>query len=234
MNTGNLKQPSSSESFNELINLNKELSKRNIELENALDEKEILLKEIFHKFKNNLMVISSLLNLQSRYIKDKKALEIFQKSQNRAKTMALIYEKLYQSSDIKKINFGEYIQSATNDIFYLNDLDLITPNLNVENIMLDINFVAPLGLILNELICNCIKHAFPHGMVGNITINFHKTNGKYELIVKDDGIGFPDDLDYKDTNSLGLRLVNMLVDQIDGTIKVINDNGTTFTIYFKE
>jgi PAS domain S-box-containing protein len=205
-------------------------------LQNSLDEKEILLKEIHHRVKNNLMIISSLLNLQSRYIKDEESKTIFKESQNRARSMALIHERLYQSADLKRIDFGDYINTLSNDLYhtYIMDTSLIKLNIDVDDVKLDINTSIPLGLILNELVTNSLKHAFPEGKKGEISIIFHKYDEKYLLEVNDNGIGFPDEIDYKNTESLGLRLVTSLTEQIDGKIEFNNASGTSFKIIFKE
>jgi len=206
------------------------------ELEKSLQEKEMLLKEIYHRVKNNLMVISSLLNLQARYIKDKEALGIFRESQNRAKSMALIHERLYRSDDLKRINFGEYIRTLAADLFhtYAADPSLIKLSINVEDVMLDINTAIPLGLVVNELISNSLKHGFPEGREGKINIDFHSEDATLILTVFDNGVGFPTDLDFRNTESLGLRLVNSLTEQIDGKIELDRSQGTEFKITFEE
>jgi len=206
------------------------------QIQKSLEEKEMFLKEIHHRVKNNLMVISSLLNLQSRYIKDKEALSIFTESQSRAKSMALIHEKLYRSTDLKRINFGEYIRTLATDLFYtyVADPSRIKLNMDVEDIMLDINTAIPLGLIVNELVSNCMKHAFPGGRSGEIGVDFHREDGEFALIVSDNGMGFPEDLDFQNTDTLGLQLVNSLTSQIDGTINLDKTAGTTFKIKFVE
>ena len=205
-------------------------------LQNSLDEKEMLLKEIHHRVKNNLMIISSLLNLQSRYIKDEESKNIFKESQNRARSMALIHERLYQSADLKRIDFGEYIRTLANDLYhtYVMDPSLIKLNVDVDDIKLDINTSIPLGLILNELVTNSLKHAFPHSSHGEISIIFHTQDNKYLLEVKDNGIGLNDDIDYKNTDSLGLRLVTSLTEQIEGIIEFNHKSGTSFKIIFEE
>jgi len=205
-------------------------------LQKSLNEKETLLKEIHHRVKNNLMIISSLLNLQSRYIKDEESKNIFKESQNRARSMALIHERLYQSTDLKRIDFGDYLRTLSNDLYhtYVMDTSLIKLNIEVENVMLDINTSIPLGLIVNELVTNSLKHAFPQGESGEINIKFHTNDDKYLLEVKDNGVGFPEDIDYTNTESLGLRLVTSLTEQIDGKIKFNNISGTSFKIIFKE
>jgi PAS domain S-box-containing protein len=228
---------------NELTNANvllnteiKERKKMGNEITKSLEEKEMLLKEIHHRVKNNLMIISSLLNLQSSYIKDKASQDIFKESQNRARSMALIHERLYQSTDLKRIDFGEYITSLTTELFhtYVADPSLIELKIKVDNIFLDINTAIPLGLIVNELITNSLKHAFPKGMKGEIIVDFHPIDDHYEFTVKDNGIGFPEDIDYQNTDSLGLQIVNSLTDQIDGEIELDRNNGTEFKITFKD
>jgi PAS domain S-box-containing protein len=205
-------------------------------LQEALEQKEMLLKEIHHRVKNNLMIISSLLSIQSRFIKDKEALGIFKESQNRAKSMALIHERLYKSTDLKRIDMGDYIRTLANDLFhtYITNNQKIEIKLDVEDIMVDINTSIPLGLIINEIITNALKHAFPDDMSGTILISFNRLGDKLKLEVSDDGIGFPKDLDYKNTSSMGLQLVNSLSDQIDAELNVIMEKGTCFQIIFPE
>ncbi len=205
-------------------------------LKKSLKEKELLIKEIHHRVKNNLMVISGLLNLQSQYIHDQKDLAFFEESQARAKSMALIHERLYQSDNFKSIDFGEYIVKLTNDLFhaYVNDFNRIKLNISVENIMVDVDTAIPLGLIVNELLSNSMKHGFPKGKGGEIHIKFHHYHDKLQLIVKDNGIGLSGKLDYKNTDSLGLQLVNLLTGQIDGELEVNMNGGTEFIISFTE
>jgi PAS domain S-box-containing protein len=228
---------------NELTNANvllnteiKERKKMGNEITKSLEEKEMLLKEIHHRVKNNLMIISSLLNLQSSYIKDKASQDIFKESQNRARSMALIHERLYQSTDLKRIDFGEYISSLATELFHTYEADpgFIKLNINVEDVLLDINTAIPLGLIVNELITNSLTHAFPEGKRGKINVNFHLKDDHYEFTVKDNGIGFSEDLDFQNTDSLGLQMVTSLTDQIDGEIELDRNNGTEFKITFKE
>jgi two-component sensor histidine kinase len=205
-------------------------------LAKSLDEKEMLLKEIHHRVKNNLMIISSLLNLQSRYIEDKDARDVFKESQNRAKSMAMIHERLYHSTDLKNIDFGDYIMSLTTDLYHtmVLDSDRIKLDIDVEDVKIDINNMVPLGLIVNELITNSMKYAFPNHKSGYIKIQLYREHEKITLVVSDNGIGLPEDVDYRKTNSLGLQLVKSLTDQIDGEIRLDKSQGTTFTIIFEE
>lgn len=219
---------------NELL----ELKKSKKELQEALKEKEMLIKEVHHRVKNNLMIISGLLELQSHYINDKKDFDFFVESKKRADSMALIHERLYQSTELKKINFKDYIDSLATDLFntYAIDPDEIELIVNAENILLDINMAIPLGLIINELLTNSLKYAFPENETinGVISVEFSKNDNKLILIIKDNGIGFPEDLDYKNTDSMGLELVNNLTKQIDGIIEFNNSDGTEFKILFQE
>ncbi|MTK62990.1 MAG: hypothetical protein F8N15_00185 [Methanobacterium sp.] len=206
------------------------------DVQKSLEEKEMLLKEIHHRVKNNLMVISSLLSLQSRYIKDEASKNIFKESQNRARSMALIHELLYQSTDLKSIDFGKFINTLTGELYriYISNQNLIKLNVDVQSVMVDVNTAIPLGLIVNELVSNSMKHAFPDDRKGNIEIKFCSEDENYTLIVEDDGIGFPEDVDLYNTNSLGLRIVNSLTEQIDGELILDKTNGSKFIIKFKE
>ena len=221
---------------NELTNAQRELTKKNIQLTQLNQQKEMLIKEVHHRVKNNLMIISSLLNLQSNYLKDEESREIFKESQNRAKSMALIHERLYRSTDLKNIEFKEYITTLANDLYrnYVSDPNKVRLQMNIDDVNIDINTAIPLGLILNELITNSMKHAFPDGREGTISISFGKKDDGFILNVSDDGVGFPAGLDYTKTDSLGMQLVSSLTSQINGTIELDRDHGTKFTIIFKE
>lgn len=208
-----------------------------IKIQTSLREKDILLQEIHHRVKNNLQVISSLLDLQSNHIQDDGVLELFQESQNRVKSMALVHEKLYQSRDFTSINFAEYIENLTNYLFqvYAVHSHLIAIELDIEKVHLTIDTAIPCGLILSELVSNGIKYAFPDGRAGIIKIALHsQPDNRYTLIVKDNGIGIPDDLDLKQTKSLGLQLVTILTEQLEGTLEINSDCGTEFKICFPQ
>jgi PAS domain S-box-containing protein len=206
------------------------------ELKNSLSEKEMLIKEIHHRVKNNLMVISSLLSLQSGYIKDQEDFELFRESQTRAKSMALIHERLYRSDDLKSIDFADYITLLVHDLLntYNKDNTKIKLNLDLEKVNLDINTSIPLGLIVNELVSNSIKHAFPDNIKGELRISLKFKDGKYVLVIADDGVGVAESINFRKTNTLGLQLVTNLTNQIDGTIELNKANGAEFTITLKE
>ena len=207
------------------------------QIKKSLKEKEILLGEIHHRVKNNMQVISSMLSLQSEYITEEKYRDMFQESQNRILSMSLIHENLYQSRNFAKIDLNEYINDLVNDLFRYYGIDTgnITLNINVENVYLGIDSGIPCGFIINELVTNSLKHAFPDGRKGEIYIAFSQNNENiYELFVGDNGVSIPEDLDIGNTESLGLQLVTMLVkDQLEGEIDLNRNNGTKFRIKFK-
>ena len=202
------------------------------QIKTSLKEKEILLQEIHHRVKNNMQIISSLLNLQSRHIKDKQSLELFKSSQNRVKSMALIHERLYQSKDFNKVDVADYVRGLTNHLFITFGVnkDIISLKVNIKNIFLNVDTAIPCGLIINEIVSNSLKHAFPDGKKGEIKISVHPLNkNEVELVVSDNGVGMPEEMDLKSTSSLGLNLVSMLVkDQLHGEIKLDKKGGTTF------
>jgi PAS domain S-box-containing protein len=202
------------------------------QIKTSLKEKEILLQEIHHRVKNNMQIVSSLLNLQSRHIKDKQSLELFKSSQNRVKSMALIHERLYQSKDFNKIDVADYVRGLINHLFITFGVnkDTISLKVNIKNIFLNVDTAIPCGLIINELVSNSLKHAFPDGKKGEIKISMHPLNtNEVELVVSDNGVGMPEEMDLKNTSSLGLNLVSMLVeDQLHGEIKLDKKGGTTF------
>ncbi|HYN44501.1 MAG TPA: PAS domain S-box protein [Candidatus Limnocylindrales bacterium] len=203
----------------------------------SLKEKETLLKEIHHRVKNNMQIVSSLLDHQAQYIKDKNVIEIFTESQNRILSMSLVHEKLYQSKDLAKIDFYNYINDLAANLFqiYVVNPGKITLTMNIENIQLDIDLAIPCGLIANELVTNSLKYAFPAGTKGEITIAFSKKEeNMLEFVISDDGIGFPKDLDFRKTDSLGLHLVTILAEnQLHGEINLIRGKGTEFQIKFR-
>ncbi|GAA6622491.1 histidine kinase dimerization/phosphoacceptor domain -containing protein [Scytonema sp. NUACC26] len=205
------------------------------QLEHSLEEKETLLKEIHHRVKNNLQIISSLLRMQSRRVRDESTMILFQESQNRVQSMALIHEHLYQSPEISHIDFGEYIRSLTDNLFRCYGISQKTILLKIETggIKLNLDTAIPCGLLINELISNSLKYAFPEGRRGEISIRLvSSTDNTIILIVSDTGIGIPDSLDWSNTNSLGLRIVHNLTRQLKGTLTLDRDRGTAFHITF--
>ncbi|MBD0345718.1 MAG: PAS domain S-box protein [Coleofasciculus sp. Co-bin14] len=206
-------------------------------IQTSLREKEVLLQEVHHRVKNNLQVISSLLDLQSQQIEEQAMLEVFRESQNRVKSMALVHEKLYQSKDFAKINFAEYTESLTNYLF--KAYDLATSNINLElkidEVSLNIDTAIPCGLIINELVSNALKYAFPNNSLGTITVTLHSDkNEGFILTVKDNGVGLPGDWDVKSAKSLGIQLVKILTKQLKGTIELDKHIGSKFIIRFSE
>jgi PAS domain S-box-containing protein len=211
---------------------------KNIEnnLKASLNEKEILLREVHHRVKNNMQIISSLLNLQTEYVDDEEAVNVLKESQNRVRSMAIIHEKLYQSKDLTHINFVDYIQSLVLNLFYSYDIDntQIKPILKIENISLNIETAVPCGLIISELISNSLKYAFPNRMNGEIIVSLKSEKNTYQLLISDDGIGLPEDTNFNNIKTLGLLLVNSLTEQIDGDIMINRNHGTEYKINFKE
>ena len=204
-------------------------------LKASLKEKEVLLKEIHHRVKNNLQIISSLLRLQCGYIKDKQALDIFQDSQNRVRAMALIHENLYQTKDLAKIEFSEYIRKLKNNLVRCYNIKNIDIDTSIEKLYLKLDTAIPCGLIINELISNSMKHAFKNSDEGKIYVEFITLQkGKYSLSVSDDGIGVTENIDSLKKQSLGLELVWNLVEQLEGTIVYNSKLGTSFRITFTE
>lgn len=213
-------------------NLEFKVQERTKELYSALQEKELLLREIHHRVNNSLQLISSLINIQALYIKDEESIEFFKESQNRVKSISMIHEKLYQSKNLQKIDFNSYLSSILINLFqaYIVDQEKIKYDIKCKNIKLNMETAIPCGLIITELITNSLKHSF-----GNeLSVELYLKKETFNLIVKDNGIGFPEDMDFRNAESLGLQLVNLLVNQLDGTIELENKEGTEFRIKFKE
>ena len=206
-------------------------------LKSSLREKEILLKEIHHRVKNNLQIISSLLNLQSGHIRDPRALEVFKEGQGRVRSMALIHEKLYQSDDLARVDFYEYISNLAAYLFrsYEVNSGAVTLNVESEDVLLGVDTAIPCGLIINELVSNSLKHAFPGGGSGSINITLRPAGPeRLTLAVSDDGIGLPPGFDVRNTPSLGLQLVNTLARQLGGEVEVTGGAGAEFKITFRK
>ena len=203
----------------------------------SLHEKELLLQEIHHRVKNNLQIMSSLLRLQSTYFKNPEIQHIFRESENRIRAMAIIHNKLYRSLNYDKVDFADYVSTLIQNLYlsYGVDTSKIVLNVNLNDIHLNIDTAIPCGLIINELISNSLKYAFPGNKNGTITIEMELNGDEAELSVRDNGIGISKEINPMKTDTLGLKLVQLLTLQMDGSVEVVNSSpGTEFKIKFKE
>jgi two-component sensor histidine kinase/ligand-binding sensor domain-containing protein len=220
---------------NDLEMLEKVISERTYEIQKQSEEKEILLKEIHHRVKNNLQVINSLINIQSSYVEDEKALSIFEECKNRIRTIALIHEKLYKSNDFKKINFNDYIVLLIQDLVQTYNVDKeieLKTDLQIE--YFNLNTLVPLGLLLNEIVSNSLKYAFENVEKGIITITLlEKGFNQFELIIGDNGKGYEGEPNNPGKATLGLELIKILTDQLDGNIIKLSAPGTVYKLEFK-
>ncbi len=201
----------------------------------SLREKEVLLKEIHHRVKNNLQIISSLLYLQAKRTEHPGAVSALSESRARIKSMALIHERLYASPDLASVDMGKYTRNLISDLRHSHTTEEspVALKLNIEDIPLGITEAIPCGLIINELISNALKHAFPKDKAGEISVRLFRTDAnRITLTVADDGVGFPEQIDFRKSPSLGLTLINSLVEQLGGTIELDRRGGTAFTIVF--
>lgn len=204
-------------------------------IKSSLEEKEVLLREIHHRVKNNMQVISSLLALQAGYVDDPNTHLMFRESQNRIRSMALVHELLYQSNDLAKIDFVAYVRKLSQHLLgsYLTDRKKVSLDIVADEIFLEIDKAIPCGLIINELISNAFKHAFPNDKSGTLLIELRTDGqGMHTVLVRDNGVGIPDSVNVHQTETLGLRLVTSLADQLNATIGLHRHNGTTFEIRF--
>ncbi len=203
----------------------------------SLTEKEILLKEVYHRVKNNMQIVASLLALQARNLHDPQAKQALEDSSNRVKSMALIHEKLYRSKDLANVDFGDYLKNLADHLLivhqaYANNISIKT---QAANLFLAIDIAIPCGLIINELVINAMKHAFPQGRAGEIVVSAEALEGgKVMLVVNDNGIGLPENLDFTRSKSLGLQLVNTLTGQLLGKVSAERNDGTRFVVRFPE
>lgn len=201
----------------------------------SLKEKELLLKEVHHRVKNNLFIVSSLLESQADYVDNPAALKMLNDSQNRIMSMALIHEQLHGGINLCQIDFQQYLTTLSN---YLVDSCLtekIDFEANIQQVYLNIETAHPCGLIVNELISNAVEHAFVGRSQGKIRVDFQQiSDGEFSLAISDDGLGFPSHKDFFHSDSLGLELVSTLVEQLEGTIEMKNSNGTEIKIIFQE
>lgn len=205
-------------------------------LKNSLKEKDVLLREVHHRVKNNMQIISSLLSLQMTNIPDADTVNVLRECQGRVRSMAMIHEKLYESPDLSHINFKSYLEKLLSHIrhsYHINTAPIYF-DIDVQDLEMGLETALPCGLIVTELVTNSIKYAFPQNQKGEITVKLKSNDEKYELIVSDDGVGLPEDISPETTEKLGLRLVNLLVHQLVGKMKLERNNGTRFIINFEE
>ena len=208
-----------------------------IQLRKSLEEKEILLKEIYHRTKNNMLVIISMLDLQVQDVEDERILSIFRDTEDRIRAMALVHEKLYQSQDLSEIDLGSYLEEVSRSLVGNMVPDgRVRLNSTVEPVPITIDYAIPLGLVINEIVTNALKHAFPEGRSGTVSLELKRAQGKKILIeISDDGVGLPERVDIHENSSFGLQLVNSLVRvQLRGEVSAECRGGTTFFIAFEE
>ena len=219
-----------------LVYNQRQKQKANQALQKAVSEKETLLKEIHHRVKNNLQVISSLLNLQSKYVEDQSAIDAVKEGQNRVKSMALIHQKLYQEDNLTGITISDYIENLAESLYssYGVDRDRIDLNLSVEKLNLDVDTTIPLGLIINELISNTLKYAFPEDRTGQLSISLKQSESCLMLLVKDNGVGLPKDLNWKESPSFGLKLVSALAEKLKASLEINNEKGTIVSMIISQ
>lgn len=205
-------------------------------IEASLKQKDALLREIHHRVKNNLQIISSLIKLQSADSPDESK-EMFSEIKNRIRAMALIHEKLYHAKDLSVIEFYDYVKSLVYSLYntYSVSIDKVKPVISFRSIYLDIDTAIPCGLIISEVLSNSLKYAFPNGKAGKIYINLTESDPEeYLLTIGDDGIGIPKEIDFNATESLGLRLVKILTEQLSGRVNLIRSSGTEFRIFIRK
>lgn len=202
-------------------------------LKQALNEKNVLLKEVHHRVKNNLQIISSILNMQSGYMKDEHDLELMRDCRNRIRSMAMIHEKLYKSKNLTKIDFKQYVVNLVSYLFKMYQKDNVGKEMSLDEVYLDISKAIPCGLILTELISNGLKYAYPEGKEGIIRVEMEKKLDKLYISIKDKGVGLPEDLELHNAGTLGLRLIDQLVDQLKGVMNVKRTDGAEFSFSFE-
>jgi two-component sensor histidine kinase/ligand-binding sensor domain-containing protein len=215
--------------------LEEQVAERTVRINSQLREKEILLKEIHHRVKNNLQIVSSLLKLQAGAVEDPAARAAFHESEDRVRSMSMIHDRLYQADDMARIDLADYLRSLSAHLFrsYGVSQSRVRLRLDLDRVELGLDSAIPCGLLINELVSNALKHAFPDDKQGEVTVGLRAVDGHLVLRVADDGVGLPDDRDRRD-GSLGLQLVHTLAEQLGGTLQQSGDPGTTFEVRFTE
>ncbi len=205
-------------------------------IKTSLKEKEILLREIHHRVENNMQIISSLITLLASQIQDKDSLDKLKETENRIKSMSYIHEVLYQTQNFTELEFGDYIRQLISELYSVYDMNTrqIAITMTIENLLLGFDTAIPCGLIINELMSNVFKHAFPNEKKGRVTITLKQLEDCFDLIIADNGIGFPDEFDLENCQTLGLTLVYGWVKQLKGKISIRKEKGTVFHIIFQE
>ncbi len=203
-----------------------------IEKENLNPDERIVIKEAHHRFKNNLNIIIGLLELQSQMVEDSSVKELFRESINRIRSLAIIHEYLYRSDNYSAVDLSVYLESVADNLLsvYAASKKEFIINYRIDNIIVELDMAIPIGLLVNEIISNAIKHAFIDRQKGRIDITLEKQNNSLKLTVKDDGVGFPVNVSPEDNKTLGLKLINLLVMQLNGKYEIIREVGTTVQI----
>jgi two-component sensor histidine kinase len=215
--------------------LEERVRSRTSELASALAEREILLQEVHHRVKNNLQVISSLINLQIRKLEDAASRGALEECKTRVQAIALIHEKLYQSKDYSRVEFSDYARSLASNVLQTTGVSLarVALDLAIDNVALPVDKAIPCGLVLNELVTNSLKHAFPDGRSGHVRVEFARLeDGRCRLAVADDGVGLPVGFDIATSDSLGLQLVSTLSNQLDAELEVTGGEGISVQLTF--
>ncbi|MBF2048373.1 MAG: hypothetical protein IGS54_13575 [Elainella sp. C42_A2020_010] len=204
--------------------------------QDAQAEKEVLLKEIHHRVRNNLHLISNLLDLQAGTLNDERLSQLFAPTQNRIQVMTLIYEQLYQSDNLSRVEFGEYLKRLTLNVFLAisSYFGSIKPVIQVEPVWLNLETAIPCGLLINELLVNSLQHAFPNQRLGEIQVQLQQIHSRIHIIIQDNGIGLPPHFDWQQTSSLGLKLVRILAKQLNAEVSFTSNGGTTVQLEFSE
>jgi two-component system, sensor histidine kinase PdtaS len=208
---------------------------RTEELARRVQEREVLVREVHHRVKNNLQLVSSLLSIQGRQLKERHLRQALEECQGRVQTIALIHQRLYQSTDLAHVQFAQYARSLAASVFQASGVSpaAIALEMDLENVSLSVERAIPCGLILNELLTNALKHAFPDGRRGVVRVDIHRTPvDRLQLVVSDDGSGLPPSIHPRDTSSLGLQLVGTLAEQLDADLHIERDHGTSFRLEF--